>query len=360
MVEDKVNCLTTDHQILTSTGWKYYNDIRKDDEIATLKDGNLVYEKALNTMYYPQFNGEMYNIKNVNIDLRVSETHRMWVSTVHTKKKVWSDYKFMKAEDLQGKHIKYLKNANWPAPDYQFILPGIPSRKVDDRIVDMDAWITFFGIWMAEGWARMDFKNFGYCTTICQCKERVKAVIFDALNVLGYKYSTHLDKINISDYQLAYYMKPLSVGAPNKTLPNWVWKLSQDQCQKLVYAMQLGDGHFNKLTNASNYYTSSLKLADDFQKLVIHAGWASNLSKYIDAGNVSHIRGDTVVSNYDIQRISVMKHKTKPAVNHAHASKQDVQEESMQHYEGPVFCLQVPSGVFMVRRNGKAVWTGSA
>lgn len=29
-------------------------------------------------------------------------------------------------------------------------------------------------------------------------------------------------------------------------------------------------------------------------------------------------------------------------------------------YEGPVFCLQVPSEVFYVRRNGKAVWTGNS
>ena len=34
--------------------------------------------------------------------------------------------------------------------------------------------------------------------------------------------------------------------------------------------------------------------------------------------------------------------------------------ETIYDYKGPVYCLEVSSEIFMVRRNGKAVWTGNS
>ena len=47
-------------------------------------------------------------------------------------------------------------------------------------------------------------------------------------------------------------------------------------------------------------------------------------------------------------------------MNHSHIRKQDVQEEELYDYEGPVYCLTVPSEVFYIRKNGKAVWSGNS
>lgn len=151
-----------------------------------------------------------------------------------------------------------------------------------------------------------------------------------------------------------------SVGAPNKRLPQWVWNLSQKQCRKLIHAMQLGDGSFNKNTKCSMYYTSSIGLADDFQRLCIHAGWTGIISKHIDAGTKNIIVDREVITNYDIWRISVIKTRMNPSVNHGHHKSQNIQKEYTYHYKGPVYCLTVSSGIFMVRHNGKAVWTGNS
>jgi hypothetical protein len=45
---------------------------------------------------------------------------------------------------------------------------------------------------------------------------------------------------------------------------------------------------------------------------------------------------------------------------HNSLNKNNVIEEKLYDYEGPVFCVEVPSGVFMVRRNGKSCWTGNS
>lgn len=40
-------------------------------------------------------------------------------------------------------------------------------------------------------------------------------------------------------------------------------------------------------------------------------------------------------------------------------SENSNQQETLLDYNGPVYCLEVPSHVFMVRKNGKPVWTGN-
>lgn len=368
MVADKIHCLSLDHEVLTFDGWKKYEKITMNDKIATLKNNQLVYENPIKILHYPDFKGKMYHIKNQMIDLNVTDNHRMWISKSYGKKREWQPYQLIQAKDIFGKHIKYQKDAEWNKSDYQFILPEIVDgnnicRK--EKIVDMDAWITFFGIWIAEGWTTTSedkrWKNTqSYKIQICQCKERVKKVIFDSLNKLGYHYNCFDDKITVHDKQLYNYMESLSVGAPFKKLPEWVWHLSKKQCQLLIKCMMLGDGTFPKENTNWCYYTSSIPLADDVMRLCLHAGWSGNIFLHHEKGHKTIYKGKEIIAQHDLWRIGIIKSKNNPSVNHGHHKQQNIQTEVINEYEGPVFCLQVPSEVFYVRRNGKAVWTGNS
>ena len=59
-------------------------------------------------------------------------------------------------------------------------------------------------------------------------------------------------------------------------------------------------------------------------------------------------------------RLSIIKSKCNPSVNHGHQKTQNVQVERLYDYEGPVYCISVPNEVFYVRRDGKPVWTGNS
>ena len=94
-------------------------------------------------------------------------------------------------------------------------------------------------------------------------------------------------------------------------------------------------------------------------QLCLHAGWSSNKGLHIKAyASKVIIRGREVVNKHDIWRLSVIKSKNCPGVNYGHSSK--IQEEELYDFEGPVYCVEVPSGVFYIRRNGKACWTGNS
>lgn len=112
MVLDKIHCLTMDHEVLTFDGWKTYNKLSKNDLIATLKDGKLVYEKPIELLYYPNFEGKLYNIKNQQIDLSVTDNHRMWVSVYDKLFDVWTDYQLIEACYIHNKKVKYIDEYN--------------------------------------------------------------------------------------------------------------------------------------------------------------------------------------------------------------------------------------------------------
>nr|YP_009728193.1 beta subunit of RNA polymerase [Colemanosphaera angeleri]QIA47161.1 beta subunit of RNA polymerase [Colemanosphaera angeleri] len=361
MVDDKMHCLTPDHDVLTSDGWCPIGEITIHDHIATLKrtTGELVYQKPTEIFHYPNYKGSLYHVKNANLDLLTTLNHRMLVRKGNINGASCTNYQLIEAKDIIGKHYRYLKTANWPKKNYQFVLPSIISNTflVPEKKVDMDAWLTFFGLWIAEGCATIN-KNI----SLAQNKECVKAILQDAIKTLGYNYRILDDKFTIHDKQLWSYLKPLSVGALNKSLPSWVWELSQEQAQLLLHSMCLGDGTWRE--TSMSYYTSSINLADDVMRLALHAGYSSNKYLFIPKGTVTNVNdlynNHPIIANYDMWHISIIKKNNNPSVNHSHYRTQNCQKEEVLSYEGPVYCLSVPNEVFYVRRNGLPVWTGNS
>jgi hypothetical protein len=115
LVLDKIHCLTYDHEVLTIDGWKKYNQLTMDSEIATLEENKIVYRKPLNIFNYPNYKGEIYRIKTDEIDLEVTDKHRMWVSIgeytdINKNEYNWSPYCFKYPSEIFGKTVKYLNN----------------------------------------------------------------------------------------------------------------------------------------------------------------------------------------------------------------------------------------------------------
>ena len=50
LVSDKMHCLTLDHEVLTTDGWKTFDKLTYNSKVATLQNGNLVYENPIRSM----------------------------------------------------------------------------------------------------------------------------------------------------------------------------------------------------------------------------------------------------------------------------------------------------------------------
>jgi replicative DNA helicase Mcm len=352
-----------------------------NDHIATLKDGKLVYEEPIDIMIYPEYEGSMYYIKNKHLDIAVTGNHRMWVSEIHKRNQTWKPYNFARADTIFGKHLKYKKDAIWDKDEHKLYIQGVnvPDENLND-------WLTFIGLLYSQNCIKGfdvsgnlsikipgDKIDFSLSSSLYKCgfiEQENDIFVFGILSILylcSFLFVNDLrsimasyiffimmvllfrdyNKFSLTNYQTYRYMKSLH----KHELPEWVLELSKEQARVFIKGMLIGNK--NKI-----YYTSSAKLADQFQQLCLHSGWTGVISEHLGSGEqVKEFRGKDIVNKNDILRIDVITRRMNPSVNNVNNMDE---ERFVEKEKCPVFCLQVPSEVFYIRRNGKTCWTGNS
>jgi len=331
----------------------------------------------------------MYKVKVQGLDLLTTPNHRMYVSTNLLYGKTERAYEFKTAEEIYHQKARYKKTAIYNKPDLDFKLPpvtyytggGIVKNKGNERTVNTDAFLKFIGFWIAEGIVCMtEFENSEdfvtgssrYNVNLYQKKEEGLLYIKQLLKDLDLKAtcftSTPTEDNNasgatmftINDKQLATFLKPYSVGARQKFLPEFVWDLSPRQCKLLLEGLIMGDESI-KSDGTRHYYTSSIRLANDVSRLAVHAGYTFSMWEDKTPSRtttIRKIRGREIGSFNPLYVVNIIEKKTEPWVNYYKKDEKFV--DSYVPYSGTVHCLTVPEGVFYVQRNGFPVWTGNS
>lgn len=109
-----------------------------------------------------------------------------------------------------------------------------------------------------------------------------------------------------------------------KKLPNWIWSVSKKVCQMLINQLENDD---------EKIITNTQEMLDDLMRLCLHAGWFGIQLQSYNQYVLDVKRSEVFDENY---------------------------EEKVYHYEGGVYCIEVPNHIFYVRKNGKPVWTGNS
>jgi len=329
-IGDKFCCYTPEHEVLTSEGWKSITKITKQDKVATLIDGHtLEYTNPTDIQEY-DYDGDMYCIKSDQVDLMVTPNHRMYVGD-----REGCNFKIELAEDCYGKVISYKKNVKYTTltertgfidhETEEFILPA--DGNLDEKHLSLMLWVQLYGMWITKGCV------FGDNVTIITNKEKIKEIC----NTMGFeikKYNTC--EYNLIDKRLVKYLESQSMKSNTKYLPKWVWELKPEFCRELVDSMMLDNS--TKRHNTKKHDTSSIKLANDFQRLCLHAGYSCNITKCRDTYSM------TVIKDQDTHLVNINE-----------------QEDSLIEYTGKVHCCTVNGdGVIYVRRNKIPVWCGNS
>ena len=346
-------CLTDDHEVLTTDGWININNITLDHKVAILnRDSDKMEYVNPTEIFKFEHKGDMYEVESQGISLKTTLNHRMYV-----KKRNKINYELIEANDIMGKRINYKSFAPINNEEYNFVLEDILLKEKY-----MDAWIQICGIWYAEGWSYINEKQYIYRLEFAANKEKVRNKLKECCEILNWNYNLVEStlKFYINNKKMAYYMKQFSVGAINKKLPDWVFNLDSEQSKLFIKSMCLGDGY--ERNNSLSYFTSSINLRDDVQKLCQHAGWTSTFKMQYDAGHETKMKdGRIIKTNVKSWVIKIKRSKLEPTINHGHTKKQNGQKENIDtNFNGFVYCLKVSSEVFLVRRNGKICFTGNS
>lgn len=332
-------CALPTQQVLTNHGWIQISDIDiSQHKVATLDvDGNMIYEYPT-AKYEYDHNDNMYFVKNKQVNIKCTLNHKLYV-----KPRGRSEYELIEAEKVMGKAVRFQKTMNNVYPDIEFMTIG-------DKQYNMDSWLQLVGMFIADGYSH---NNILYITAIKDRKQEFLKKVFSDLNI-DYRYS--LDgKFVISgknNKALCENISTLSLGSLNKYLPEYAWELSKRQSTILLSALLEGDGSKMEYKGEEfcRYGTISLRLADDITRLALHCGF-SGINKIsqepngiarIGKRNLGSRAGESieVTQKHTYYKVSIITKQNEPWIN---KKKNDSNEEGLFHYEGKVYCIEVPS-----------------
>jgi hypothetical protein len=191
------HCLTPDHEVLTTYGWKPIQDITLTDSVCTLQaDGSFKYENPIDIFERECNDENIYNLKSQQVDLTVTLDHNMWV-----RKRGSKIYEIIKAKNIIGKRVSYAKTAINNNEDYQIVLSAV--GKCVEQKLNMEYFLEFFGYWISDGWARITerqrpnrkTKTIDYVVEIAQVKLVDRERLIELIKLLGYTPTLHGDHI---------------------------------------------------------------------------------------------------------------------------------------------------------------------
>lgn len=339
------HAVSDDTEILTDNGWKNHQTLTYDDKVATLnKDGYLEYQNPTNIIIM-NWDKEMMEFKNKNIDFCFSPNHN-YVFKRDVDHYHFKNNKFVLGTyDILPEKLLFFGDAIWKGENIETI-------NIADKIWKIDNYLAFLGIWLSEGWtSRKDRCN---QTGIAQNYPKSKLIEDEIMKYIPFKYGKSIDRncirFIISNKKLTDYLSQFG-KSHDKYIPSWIFNLPSDQLEILYKWMMYGDGTEQKSDKRRKkngdiniqevYYTTSKRLADDFQRLLLHLGLRGNI----------RIENKHGFNNHSIYAITVRRTK----ITLVNKSK----IKSIPYY-GKIYCVEVPNHIIYVRRNGKVYWTGNS
>lgn len=340
-------CYSQDTETLTERGWKHYWEVEPGEKIATLNpdNGHIEFHEPAKLYVYP-YDGDMVRFHSNQVDVCVTPDHKMWVKRrrTGTRLPLWEK---TEAQNLEsGGDVQFAATGGWNAPEVdRFILPRVDARtrKTFDRTVPMDLWLEFLGYVISEGCIYqpkdVPSQRGRYVVQVSQ-SHRVypdKAERIDrCLAALPVNFHRHEDadgmwRWQVSDKSLwTWLVANVGRTSGDKRVPQFARNVGKRQLTILMDALMLGDGYTPKHANAtcSSYATKSALLAGDVQEIAMKLGMRARITSGTRCLRVAMRPGD----DYQIR----------PSL---HVSR--------EHYEGIVWCFNVPNHLFVTRRNGK-------
>ncbi|KAJ1675373.1 DNA-dependent RNA polymerase II, partial [Spiromyces aspiralis] len=362
MVDDKIHCLTPDHEVLTERGWRPIADLALDDRVATLQEGvRLSYEQPRKLFAY-DYVGPMYHIENDHVSLITTPNHRMWTS-ISAAPGDKCQFGLRRADEIIGKQVRYQKDvSSWDQSDYQLL----DALGVGVDPTDRSVMTVIGGCLLGRGLA-----TYPLVAVEVAGPPQGLAILAEAARKLGLQAETTADgalAVRGAEALLDLCKNALVEDAGARQFPHWVWKLSSSQCRQLldgiciVHGKRLyGSGNDAAMT--TYVPVASKHLADDIQRLCLHAasGVIANI-KPLSLPAASQGAAETPGQQPQLWTVEIATgfEKCLPEFNQADIEQRESQVELLEMYAGKVHCIEVPGHVFYVRHNGKAVWTGNS
>lgn len=344
------DCYDDQTEILTEKrGWVLFKDLLPEDRVAQLNGDYLEFVKPI-AHIAKDYVGEMIGFESEGVDFRVTPNHRLWASPIHGRKREWLPYRFMMAGDAYGRDIRVRRDAAWR---------GIPTH-LSEKVFE---WL---GFWFAEGCGGIDLGKDGYSRKrliLTQVKPDGVAYAHQLFADAGIPFSAVKNGKAINfrvlvrpETQWLFDLLCGLGGALRKAMPPEIKQAPAAHLRAFLRGYIIGDGFTSKgMTKA---YTSSRQLADDLQEIALKAGWVANLHEANHGLSMAAGEMGIRASCQGWSLSFVSDKKFRPRLNEKYREQKTYRRWYSERYAGKIYCVEVPTHIVYVRRNGKAFWCG--
>ena len=345
-----------------------------------------------------KYKGKMIRFKGRNIDTIVTPNHKFPIVNKNNKKIQFITAQeifdsFQKSNSLSHFYIPKTSKVKHQKIDY-FTLKGcdefefsirankkLKNKYMEDVKIPMDVFMSFMGIYLSEGHVSSssvkhrkgsnkngkqlmyESSDNGYSIGISQRKEEVIILIEELLNLLPFKIKKYkkdngLVSFIINDKRLWNYLYPLG-KAKFKYIPSELKKLPPEYLEYLLKWFRVGDGRTIGKYSQTDVFSTSQKLINNLQEILIKTGNSGNIRKEFrrfdrfikeDNGNKRLIKGE---NSNDMWFLNF----SKPQGIYLDNRNLKITEEDFDDY---VYSVDVPNHTYYVRSNNKCHWTGNS
>ncbi|MGH7875967.1 MAG: LAGLIDADG family homing endonuclease [Candidatus Binatia bacterium] len=317
------NCFTPDAEVLTQDGWKFWPDVTEHDDICTLKEGQITYDKPIKVVV-GDFDGELIGWKSPTIDLLVTPGHNLYVQDDHYRQPFF----FETALEAESKRRTIARGSGmWigEAP----------------LIAGAEEYAALLGIYIADGNCHHNEVIFG------NLPEHKKKEFISIITAAGYRFIDRGYELSIGG-KLANSFRDFGL-AHEKYVPAHIKNATVSVIKAFLWGYNLGDG--NQRESNMTFTTVSQRLANDLQELALKVGWCASIRIRDRRNEPGHeIKGYICYNKQIAYEVGVSQQKLKSEISPDTCYR--------ERYKGKVYCVTVPSHVIYVRRNGKACWSG--
>lgn len=328
-------CYDPETEILTKRGWRRFEELESGDLVAQRNaDGMLEFVKPTQIHEF-DFDGELMGYCGDAVDFLVTPNHRMLFAPRTGRKHDKTqkhDLGIHQCEDIFGKSGWVSKKVEWTG-----------ERSPYDR-----HWLEFLGFFVAEGYA--SDRNF---VVVQKDTDYVEDLIS---RNSGARLCGHVGRRQVngstqwqwSNAALARELRgDFGTTSRFKKLPQWLKDSTPDELRAFLTGFAAGDGWFAD-SGLIGLYTSSQQLADDLQEIALKAGYIATL--LCREQTTGFAPG---ANQYRVSIWSSAKDHDFPYLHHGRGWYK-------RPHCGKVHCVSVPSGVVLVRRDGKSLWCGNS
>jgi hypothetical protein len=315
-------CLSATAKLLSvKDSWKYIKECAEGEEVYTLNPETKSIEiHPVNKVVINPHKGIMYNLKNKEIDTKITPDHRFLI--YNSKNNL--EYKFVTAQEIYDDLNLDNLLSEWFIPKTSFGLnkttPDKYTIEKTDLSIDFNTFSAFLGIFISKG--LVDESNVSHI--IVDKNEKDVNEILNSMEGLKWN-KTSYDTIEIwscSDSRLGEFLRD-----PEKRIPrDFIGSLNYHSAIIFI-------DHFTVPSNEQNILWDSL--IDDISHIAIIAG-------------LSVKKSQGIISDQYIFSTSQAVYLDKSSL-----------EMTQENWDDDVYCIQVQNSNFMVEDNGYTYWTGN-